>query len=62
MISFVTWGQSAQADPLVSSEACDRQAHLAGGRNDPSQMTLGIRGHSAAFPSGSPSPTVAVSI
>lgn len=53
MISFAAWQQSSQRPR-------DRRAHLT--EDDPSQMTLGIKGHSAAFTSGSLSPTIVVSI
>lgn len=43
---------------------CDRQAYLTEGGEEVSgvTMTLGIKGHSAAFPSGSLNPTVVLSI
>lgn len=63
MISFATWpAQGGQPCSPVRGLCPCVLTEGGGGRSTQSQMTLGIKGHSAAFTSGSLSRTVVVSI
>lgn len=68
MVSFATrWLSALRGPPFKSPQRPVTDKHSEQGwgnvcRKAPSQVTLGIRGRKAAFPSGSLSPTAAVSI
>lgn len=68
MVSFATrWLSALRGPPFKAPQRPVTDKHGEEGwgsvcRKAPSQVTLGIRGHTAAFPSGSLSPPAVVSI
>lgn len=67
MVSFAArWLSALRGPPFKAPRRPVTDKHGGGGgrvcRKAPSQVTLGIRGHTAAFPSGSLSPPAVVSI